>query len=381
MGKEGVIVKDKLVLKVIFALLGIAAIVAAIFYVESRGWTIFMYCLAATFMVAPFVPVVMLGLNFGAAFVSLFVLFAGWLKIFGSASSTVMQISKPLFWSSLACLVIGLIVGAITEDNRVTVQPNSGNAQPNAKTEEDRKVATAPAMSKVRLGIDIFDVIRGAAIIGMVLSIVMGGYWVYFSISRATLYDFEYNEAKELYYKNITSFDDFEGDLCSYPDCTNVAKVRVWLDDVFPDIMPRGINLLTKMPNKAGYQLVSGNYTYTEKDKYTMYDTTIFLIPRGDGSIRIKTTTDKFTLTVNGKTTTSSKVSFEGHYCNDHADIARDIWYEEVEDVFIRKNIGYYFSEYGLWASLLLTPVVIGLAAAGYGVVCIFRPKKEHAEV
>ena len=208
---------------------------------------------------------------------------------------------------------------------------------------------------KIYLGILIFLI---------VVTVILSFWWFVYSISNTTIYKVEYEAAQRLRSQKIISYDGTPNGQCNYPECTQEAVERVYLEDVYPDIMPKGVDLLMKLPNKAGFQLISDSFTYTEKKEHTIYDTNTYLIPQGDGRIRIETKTDKFIVHTNNGRKTVNYISYEGHYCSEHSAVAYSTWHTEVEETFITKNPGYYFYEYGIWASFLL----LGITAIWLGV-------------
>lgn len=227
---------------------------------------------------------------------------------------------------------------------------------------------------------DLSDFVKVGVAIGIALAFISLIYWLIFTFTDSTVYTFSYSEAKELYEESSVSFGEENYPSCDFPGCDETAYKKLYLDPMYPDIVPKGIQVFSKMPNKAGFKFNPGSFTYTEKNEHTVYDEGTYLVPQGDGSFRIEVRKDKYVVHTKGATKTVSSITYEGNYCDTHLDEARRIWYEEIEEIFITKNIGYYYFEYGLWISLGIIPVgaLIGCLVYGIclGVVCLPAKKK-----
>ena len=213
--------------------------------------------------------------------------------------------------------------------------------------------------------------------VAIIISAVMMVVWFFYKINNATLYGFQYEAAQDIFYSDITyvTLEKPENPSCDYPNCTKEAEKDVHTDHLYTHLVDKGMELLLKMPNKAQLQLCSDSFTYTEKNEHTVYDTNTYLIPQGDGKIKVETKTDKYVVHTDGGTKTVDYIYFQGYYCSEHAEDARRIWREEVEDAFITNNAGYYFYKYGIWASVLLTPCLFGITV---GIGLLISSTKGH---
>ena len=204
---------------------------------------------------------------------------------------------------------------------------------------------------------DLSDFVKVGAAIGIALAFISLIYWLIFTVTDSTVYTFTYDEAQELYEDSSVSFGETEYPSCDFPECDGVAYKKLYLDPLYSHIVPKGIEVFSKMPNKAGFKFCPGSFSYTEKNEHTVYDKGTYLVPQGDGSFRIEVRNDKYVVHTNGATKTVSTITYEGNYCDAHLSEARQIWYEEIEEIFKTKNVGYYYYEYGLWISLALIPI------------------------
>ena len=200
--------------------------------------------------------------------------------------------------------------------------------------------------------------------VAIVISAVIMISWFFYKINNATLYSFQYEAAQDIFSSDISyvTLEKPKNPPCDYPGCTKESEKDVHTNHLYTDdIFDEGMELLLKIPNKAQLQMCSDSFTYTEKNEHTVSDTNTYLIPQGDGRIKIETRTDNYVIHTDGATKTVNYIYFQGYYCSEHAETARHIWREEVEDVFVTNNAGYYFYKYGFWASVLLTPCLFGI--------------------
>ena len=204
---------------------------------------------------------------------------------------------------------------------------------------------------------DLSDFVKAGVAIGIALTFISLIYWLIFTTTDSTIYTFTYKEAQELYEDSSIGLFETDYPQCDFPECDSVAHKKLYLDPLFSNIVPKGIEVFSNMPNKAGFKFCPDSFTYTEKNEHTVYDKGTYLVPQGDGSFRIEVKNDKYVVHTNGGTKTLSTISYEGNYCDTHLDKARSIWYEEIEEIFKTKNVGYYYFEYGLWISLALIPI------------------------
>ena len=107
--------KEKSALNLIFVFLGIALIVVTAVFVGSLGWSVFLYFVSACMIITAVVPMAAISISIVTLFVALFLIFGGWLDLFGSASDIIMDVSGSLFWASPVGFVATLIVGACGE--------------------------------------------------------------------------------------------------------------------------------------------------------------------------------------------------------------------------------------------------------------------------
>ena len=217
---------------------------------------------------------------------------------------------------------------------------------------------------------DVGDFIKVAAGIGVALAFCSLIYWVIFTVTDSTVYTFTYERSKTLYEESSVGFQETDYPSCDFPGCDDVAYKRLYLDPMYTDIVPKGIEVFSRMPNKAGFKFCPDSFSYTEKNEHTVYDTGTYLVPQNDGSFRIEVKNDKYVVHTNGATKTISTITYEGNYCDNHLSEARRIWCEEMDEIFKTKNFGYYYFEYGLWISLGIIPAAAVLGAVVY-YVCL----------
>lgn len=215
-------------------------------------------------------------------------------------------------------------------------------------------------------------------VIAIILAVIVMGWWFVYKISNSTLYSVEYEEALKIGVSDITyvSLEKPKNPPCDYPGCSQESQKKVGTSHLYSHIFGDGINLLMKMPNEAQLQMCSDSFTYTQKNEHTVYDTNTYLIPKGDGKIKVETKTDKYIVHTNGGKKTVNYIYFEGLYCEEHANVACKTWRSEVKDAFITNNAGYYFITYGFWGSILLAPVLIGISAGGFWLYMFFSSKR-----
>ena len=169
------------------------------------------------------------------------------------------------------------------------------------------------------------------------------------AIMRPFFYDdFWYNEAQSIYDSRSS------GGSCYYPECSNQATHYLKVNDIIilgndEKVM---IKQLKNMPNKAGFAFVDGSFSYTEKDKHTYYDKGTYLVAQGNGNFKVENRTNKYEYYTDGKTTSNNKITFCGSYCDNHNNLAKETWRQEVEDALHTNNFFYWVGEYWLWALL-----------------------------
>ena len=214
--------------------------------------------------------------------------------------------------------------------------------------------------------------------IAIILAVIVMGWWFVYKISNSTLYSVEYEAALKIGATDITyvSLEKPKNPPCDYPGCSQESQKKVETSHLYSHVFGDGISILMKIPNEAKLQMCSDSFTYTQKNEHTVYDTNTYLVPQGDGKIKVETKTDKYIVHTNGGKKTVNYICFEGLYCGEHADVACKTWRSEVKDAFITNNAGYYFITYGFWGSILLAPVLIGISAGCFWLYMSFSFKR-----
>ncbi len=365
----------KVLMCILLNLLGVGAIVGAVFMAQNEValfWIVLVCVIGACLLISPYKPILMFGLCLTLVFGGILVAGACWFGMNGMSGFGPIPMSLSLAGSGLICILLPFGIGAIMETvSGDAIYKNSGGSEnvsnpeiaqspKKERTEEDNS-----PVSKSHSDCDIFDVIDPVKVGGIILSVIMLISWFIYKVSYATVYDFEYDQASIIYHSNINT--NYENALCDFDNCEKSAEVRIYTPNLYTNLVEKGMELLMNLPNEANFHSCSESFTYTEKNEHTVYDTNLYLVPQGDGRIRVEVTNDKYIVYTNGETKTVSYIYFEGYYCSEHEDIAHSMRSNEVEEAFITKNIGYYFYQYGLWASVLLTPTLIILCAVLFG--------------
>ena len=227
---------------------------------------------------------------------------------------------------------------------------------------------------------DYSDFAKVSLGIGIFLCIALAIYTLIFTVTDSTIYTFTYKEAKQMYVDSSELTLEFANyPSCDFPGCNEKAHAKVYLDPLYTDIVPEGIDLLSTIPNKAGFKIKTNSISYREKREETVYDKGAYLVPQGDGSFRIDVRNDKYVIEVDGESKTLESLSYEGFYCQAHSAEAEQIWLEEVDAVF--KNIGYYIFNYGFWISFAAMPVAVLLGSVAFGIyasVFYLKEKKKR---
>ena len=218
----------------------------------------------------------------------------------------------------------------------------------------------------------------GVLVFGILSTIVLFILWVNHSSKHSLLFDWEYDQVNYVSQDSIASYEDDH--TCFYPDCSKNAEEKCKTQSLYLHIYDESLVLLEKLPNKANFKKCSDSFTYTEKEDHVVYDEGTYLVPQSDGSFKVDKRKDKYVVQVDGATNTMEYIYYEGMYCNEHAEIARNIWTEEVESVFITNNPDFYIRKYGLVLVFLITPILMLPLLVCFGIYKLFARKKSSKE-
>lgn len=127
-------------------------------------------------------------------------------------------------------------------------------------------------------------------------------------------------------------------EVCQYPGCSNASQTKIELKEYrafgWLDVCKK----VLAIENAADFNVISDSFTYAPDVKQTHYDEGTYLVPQGDGSLKVENRTYKYEYTTKGKSKTTEFVEVNGCYCADHAELARATLKKEIFASHTYKN-------------------------------------------
>ena len=152
----------------------------------------------------------------------------------------------------------------------------------------------------------------------------------------------------------------WEQQTCQYHDCTNTADAHIRLS------VYSALKRVLSFDNNADLSVSTESFTYTPTEKRIGRDSATYLVPQGDGSYKVEKRSYLYEYETKGKSGTYTYVQFDGFYCGEHADTAKETLKQDLKAVMVTRNPSF-------WIFVVILPVIIAAA----GVWFLFIPAKK----
>ena len=142
----------------------------------------------------------------------------------------------------------------------------------------------------------------------------------------------EYNELVRSIHYHDTYYSE---KICQYKECENKAEREIEL--TVNELSP-GFGRVLGIKNEADFNVKTDSFSYTPTEKHVSVDRGTYLVPQGDGSLKVEKRTYLNEYETKGKTATYSYVDINGLYCEEHSEIAEKTLKQELKSVMVDKN-------------------------------------------
>ncbi len=123
-------------------------------------------------------------------------------------------------------------------------------------------------------------------------------------------------------------------EVCQYEGCEEKADKRF-----YNLIFSSAAEKVLQFENKANFTVEADSFSYTPTKKKVSVEKGTYLVPQGDGSLKVEKRTYLNEYEIAGsKSITTTKVQISGFYCEKHAKIAEEIFKQEMRTVMIENN-------------------------------------------
>lgn len=191
--------------------------------------------------------------------------------------------------------------------------------------------------------------------------LVLIGMFIYFGIS---LTSGAYDEITSGIRTHDVGY--WEQEICQYHDCGNEAKKEISFRTY------SNLNRVLNFDNNADFNVETDNFSYTPTEKHIGREKGTYLVPQGDGSLKVEKRTYLYEYETKGKTVTSTFAEVKGFYCEEHADIAIETLKQDLKAAMVTKNPSF-------WIFVIILPTVVVIAGI-VAIVVIAKKQKMWAK-